>query len=402
MELMLEKLNHPEKQNQFIHIAGTNGKGSTLTFLSKVLEKEGYRVGTFTSPFIETFNERIAINGVPISDTDIVNLANRIAPITEEIAASEWGPPSEFEIITAMMFLYFAEYDTIDFGVIEVGLGGRLDSTNVLIPILSIITTIGLDHMEFLGNSIEEIAAEKGGIIKPRVPVVAGVTQQTVIATLKEIAAKQGAGFYLFHQDFTVEKVDNQLMNYRDKKHEIVEIALGLRGDHQMQNAAVAIFALEYLAAEGYIHLSESGLRKGLQDAFWPGRLEKIGSRPAFILDGAHNPEGIRALIEALKQNQTEQVTLLFSALEDKKYREMIEVILKDVPNIDFHLTTFDFPRAMTHEQVDQIASDYAVTAEHQWTDFLDQKYAEHAGGPIYITGSLYFISEVRKYLINK
>lgn len=402
MELLLEKLDHPEKKNRFIHIAGTNGKGSTLTFLSSVLQKEGYRVGTFTSPYIETFNERIAINSIPISDADIVQLANQIAPITEEIAATEYGPPSEFEIITAMMFLYFAEFEAIDFGVIEVGLGGRLDSTNVLTPILSIITTIGLDHMEFLGNTIEEIAFEKGGIIKPGIPVVTGVLQDSVIATLAELAASRCSPFYLYKKDFTSEKVENELVNYRDTFGELKALQLGLAGDHQIQNASVAIYALRFLQEEKWIHLSEKGLREGLADAFWPGRLEKVTENPTIILDGAHNPEGIRALIQTLQQVNSEKVILLFSALLDKKYDEMIQEIQANVKNVEIYLTTFDFPRAMAKKDVLEVAKRHNLSPVLNWKEFLEQVPQKRDENPLYITGSLYFISEVRKHLLGK
>ncbi|WP_167629541.1 bifunctional folylpolyglutamate synthase/dihydrofolate synthase [Listeria valentina] len=402
MELLLEKLDHPEKKNRFIHIAGTNGKGSTLTFLSSVLQKEGYRVGTFTSPYIETFNERISINSIPISDADIVRLANQIAPITEEIATTEYGPPSEFEIITAMMFLYFAEFEAIDFGIIEVGLGGRLDSTNVLTPILSIITTIGLDHMEFLGNTIEEIAFEKGGIIKPGIPVVTGVLQDSVIATLAELATSRCSPFYLYKKDFASEKIENELVNYRDTFGELKALQLGLAGDHQIQNASVAIYALRFLHEEKWIHLSEEGLREGLADAFWPGRLEKVTENPTIILDGAHNPEGIRALIQTLQQVNSEKVNLLFSALLDKKYDEMIQEIQANVKNVEIYLTTFDFPRAMAKKDVLEVAERYNLSPVLNWKEFLEQVPQKRAENPLYITGSLYFISEVRKHLLGK
>lgn len=180
MEWMLARLGNPEKRNKWVHIAGTNGKGSTLTFLRNILEQSGYKVGTFTSPYIEAFNERISVNGVPIKDEEIIVLCDRIKPLADELALTEMGHPSEFEIITVMMFLYFAEYDSIDIGLVEVGLGGRLDSTNVITPLVSVITTIGMDHMEFLGNSIQSIAMEKAGIFKKHVPIVSGVIQPEI------------------------------------------------------------------------------------------------------------------------------------------------------------------------------------------------------------------------------
>ncbi|MBC1409133.1 bifunctional folylpolyglutamate synthase/dihydrofolate synthase, partial [Listeria innocua] len=211
------------------------------------IEEAGYTTGTFTSPYIETFNERISVNGKPISDDKILILANRMKPIAEELKNTIYGPPSEFEIITAMMFLYFAEYDSIDIGIIEVGLGGRLDSTNILLPLVSVITTIGMDHMEFLGNTIEEIASEKAGIIKPGTPVISGVIQSEAQEVIKAIASKNKANFAQLNQDFFIQ-LDGKTATFKTKHgEEIVDLVIGLDGFHQLNNASLAIKVIQYL-----------------------------------------------------------------------------------------------------------------------------------------------------------
>lgn len=399
MEKMLDMLGHPEKETKWIHVAGTNGKGSTLTFLRSVLEAEGYRIGTFTSPYIERFNERISVNNEPISDDMILKLANRVAPLASELAKTDLGPPSEFEIITTMMFLYFADYDQIDFGIIEVGLGGRLDSTNVLTPLISVITTIGLDHMEFLGNSLEEIAFEKGGIIKQSVPVISGVTQPNVIDVLQKLADKENAPFYYYGKDFNSKNIAKNAFTFYTEKLELPDLVIGLKGHHQIQNASVAIQTLLILKEEKLISLNKNSIYQGLEEAFWAGRLETIQGMPDFVLDGAHNPEGIQALMNHLKGE--EHVELLISILSDKDYGSMIQS-LKKLQQIRLHLTTFDFPRSFSKEDVRRISKEYGINAVPNWKEFISEKQATKSTSTVYISGSLYFISEVRKFLLNK
>ncbi|WP_088815252.1 MULTISPECIES: folylpolyglutamate synthase/dihydrofolate synthase family protein [Listeria] len=399
MEKMLETLGNPEKKAKWIHVAGTNGKGSTLTFIRSVLEAEGYRIGTFTSPYIERFNERISVNNEPVSDEMIVTLANRVAPIASEIAKTDLGPPSEFEIITTMMFLYFAEYDQIDFGIIEVGLGGRLDSTNVLTPLISVITTIGLDHMEFLGNSIEEIALEKGGIIKQNVPTVSGVVQPSVIDVLQKLANKQNSTIYFYGKDFNSKKVSKNSFVFHTKNQELPNLETGLNGDHQIQNASVAIQTLFILREIGDISLTTKSIYQGLKEAFWPGRLEKIQGLPNFVLDGAHNPEGIQSLINNLQHE--DNIELLISILSDKDYTSMIQS-LKKLQHVQLYLTTFDFPRSLSKDDVKRISKENGINAVLDWKEFIQEKQSAKLTTTIYISGSLYFISEVRKFLLRK
>ncbi|HHQ0951427.1 TPA: bifunctional folylpolyglutamate synthase/dihydrofolate synthase, partial [Listeria innocua] len=301
MEYIMEKLNHPEKANKWVHIAGTNGKGSTLTFIRSSLEEAGYKTGTFTSPYIETFNERISVNGIPVSDQMIVDLANRIKPIAEELEKTVYGPPSEFEIITAMMFLCFAEYESIDIGIIEVGLGGRLDSTNVLTPLISVITTIGMDHMEFLGNSIEQIAGEKAGIIKPGIPVISGVIQKEAQEVIINNAIRNNSNVAWLNKDFFIQNRGDEITFRTSHGDEIPDITIGLLGIHQLNNAAVAIKVLQYLNTFSSYEINQSAIKKGLKKAFWPGRMELLDVKPFIMMDGAHNPEGVKTFADSIK-----------------------------------------------------------------------------------------------------
>ncbi|MBC1391916.1 bifunctional folylpolyglutamate synthase/dihydrofolate synthase [Listeria innocua] len=399
MEYIMEKLNHPEKANKWVHIAGTNGKGSTLTFIRSSLEEAGYKTGTFTSPYIETFNERISVNGIPVSDQMIVDLANRIKPIAEELEKTVYGPPSEFEIITAMMFLCFAEYESIDIGIIEVGLGGRLDSTNVLTPLISVITTIGMDHMEFLGNSIEQIAGEKAGIIKPGIPVISGVIQKEAQEVIINNAVRNNSNVAWLNKDFFIQNRDDEITYRTSHGDEIPDITIGLLGIHQLNNAAVAIKVLQYLNTFSSYEINQSAIKQGLKKAFWPGRMELLDVKPFIMMDGAHNPEGVKTFADSIKTYPGHKI-IIVSILKDKNYQEMI-TLLKTIPDTDILLTTFDYPRAMSSNEVTQIGTVEGISTNPNWKQALDDIKEIKNDTKFFITGSLYFISEVRKYLLS-
>ncbi|MBC1331465.1 bifunctional folylpolyglutamate synthase/dihydrofolate synthase [Listeria booriae] len=398
MEWMLAKLDNPQNKNKWVHIAGTNGKGSTLTFIRNVLENAGYRVGTFTSPYIEQFNERICIDGTPISDEAIISLCNQIKPLADELGNESIGHPSEFEIITVMMFLYLAEYASIDIGIVEVGLGGRLDSTNVITPLVSVITTIGMDHMEFLGNTIESIASEKAGIMKPGVPVVSGVLQPEVRTLYKKRADEMNLRIFQLETNFHVEILGGQQFNYLSSHTNIDSLEVGLIGDHQLNNAAVAIQTTELLNQVGFVTTVEN-IRIGLKNASWPGRMENVNEKPTIYLDGAHNIEGIKALVNTTKRFPDQPVKLLFTAMRDKEFVDMI-ALLKQINHADIYITTFDYPRALTKNEVQKIAIENNISVVPDWEEWLISE-RQNSDAIILVTGSLYFISEVRKFLLS-
>ncbi|WP_449537145.1 bifunctional folylpolyglutamate synthase/dihydrofolate synthase [Ferdinandcohnia sp. Marseille-Q9671] len=407
MEWMMERLNHPEKKIKAIHVAGTNGKGSTVSYIRSILEEAGYTVGTFTSPYIETFNERISVNGTPISNDEIVSLLQKIKPLAEELEGTELGGPTEFEVITAMALYYFGTNDTIDFVIMEVGLGGKLDSTNVITPLLSVITSIGFDHMNILGNTLEEIAGEKAGIIKPNVPVVSCVDQQEAIRVIRKTASEMNSPFYQVREDFKVEghtqKQNGEMFTVRTSDKVLENIQITMKGTHQVYNASLAVMVIQLLQKNRKVNVVENDLRKGLEKTKWIGRFEEISSDPQVILDGAHNPEGVKSLVETIKAHLSgKEVHIIFSALSDKKLETMLRQ-LEDVAH-SLTLTSFDFPRAASTEELYENSSgSEKIVVVDDWKIAIQRKIKliSKPGKVLIITGSLYFISNVRQFVLT-
>lgn len=403
MEWMMERLGHPELKMKTVHIGGTNGKGSTVTFLRSILEAEGYSVGTFTSPYIEQFNERISVNGKPISDEEIVHLTNIIVPLANELEETELGGPTEFEVITAMSFYYFANVNQVDIVLYEVGLGGRFDSTNIIQPIASIITNIGLDHTSILGHTYEEIAFEKAGIIKEGVPTFTAVKNVNAINVIKEQAKKMHAPLYILNQEFSISshspKPTGEEFSLRSANQHFTQLEINMIGQHQTENAALAVMAAQSINQDENFSISENAIRTGLKKAYWPGRFEIISNNPLIIIDGAHNDEGISALVHELSNRYSNYpIHIVFAALKDKKLDQMIAQLDQIADEISF--VSFDFPRAA--EAVDL----YAIS--HSNNKNFSEKWETHLANCIQnlqpksvlvVTGSLYFISEAKPYL---
>ncbi|MGE6751865.1 bifunctional folylpolyglutamate synthase/dihydrofolate synthase [Rossellomorea sp. NPDC071047] len=403
MQYLLEKLGNPHVKLKTVHIGGTNGKGSTVTYLRNILQESGYSVGTFTSPYFERFNERISINGEPVSDEDLTLLVEKIKPVAESMEHSEWGTPSEFEVITAMSFYYFAEMQTVDLVLYEVGLGGRLDSTNVITPMISVITSIGLDHMQFLGSSLEDIAFEKAGIIKRSVPVISGVHQKEAAEVIRKKALEMNSDLFELGEDFSVER---QAILERGEKFQYTSpvqnetYELSMIGAHQINNAAIAIKVIELLGEKHKI--ARSYIKAGLKKASWPGRMEALSYNPGIYIDGAHNPEGVQALMKTIKDRfNHKRVTVLFSALHDKELKPMITQLEEAVDAIGF--TTFDFPRVASVEELYELSSHSNKKKVHHWRDYLTEKIQSMKEEDVLlITGSLYFLSEVKPFLMDQ
>jgi dihydrofolate synthase/folylpolyglutamate synthase len=401
MEWMMERLGHPERNIKSIHVGGTNGKGSTVSFIRSILQEAGYQVGTFTSPYIEQFNERISVNGAPISNDEMIILANKIKPLAEELEHTELGAPTEFEVITAMSFYYFGKLKPADFVLYEVGLGGRFDSTNIIHPILSVITTIGLDHMAILGDTIEQIAFEKAGIIKSGVPVITGVQQEEAIEVIAKKAKEKMARLYLINKNFSIlasqSTAEGEFFTYQSERTTYQHLFITMKGSHQVLNASLAVKAIEYLQTYLSVQIEEIHIRAGLEKMYWIGRFEKLQDKPTIIIDGAHNREGIRELAKTVKVHLTNQpITVVFSALEDKPLDEMVTQL--DLIATSIIYTSFDFPRVASAEKLYSLQPLVKAKAVENFKDAIDQALGnkDHA---IIITGSLYFISQVRQYL---
>jgi dihydrofolate synthase / folylpolyglutamate synthase len=405
MEWMMDKLGHPERRVKAVHIAGTNGKGSTLCYLRQILQEAGYSVGTFTSPYVEQFNERISVNGQPISDAELLQLAQTIEPLAEELGKTELGEPTEFEIITAMMFYYFGKVNIQDVVVIETGLGGRFDSTNIIYPLLSIITNIGYDHMHILGETLEAIAFEKAGIIKPGVPVITAVEQPEALQVIKERAAEAKAKAYILDRDFAAADFEpietGEQFSVETPFAQYPRLATTMFGAHQVKNAALAVMAADYLRTYYSFIIEESHIRSGIEQAQWLGRFERISNEPLMIIDGAHNEEGIQSLIETVKTHYADKaVHILFAALTDKPLNKMIQPLANMAASITF--TSFDFPRAATAKQLEELCSHPNKACTENWQEWLTEKQEKYTEQDLFlITGSLYYISEVRKFLKN-
>lgn len=403
MEWMMEKLDHPERRLKAVHIGGTNGKGSTVTFLRSILQTAGYHTGTFTSPYFEQFNERISVNGEPISDEDIVELVNLMKPLALELEETPLGGPTEFEVITAMAFVYFAKMNPVDIVLLEVGLGGRYDSTNIIHPILSIITSIGLDHTNILGSTLAEIASEKAGIIKSGVPLITGVKQEEALHVIRGHAQSVRSSLYELGNHFSIKAHQSIAHGERFSIDAVFEsftdIETNLIGKHQTENAALAIMAAIYLKNFYAFDIKEEIVKAGITSAYWPGRFEILSKKPLVIIDGAHNEEGIDSLVATVNgRYEGKQKHLLFTALQDKELAGMINKLDGIADEITF--VTFDFPRAATVEHLFSLSTSSHKQLAANWQQAILDKLSKLTEEDVFIiTGSLYFISEVKPFL---
>ena len=389
---LCEKLGHPEKDLKFIHVAGTNGKGSFCSMTESVLRAAGYRTGLYTSPYIREFNERMQVNGENISNAELAEITEYIRPIADAMD----DKPTEFELITAVAFEYFRR-QKCDVVVLEAGLGGRLDSTNIIdTPILSVITGIALDHTAILGDTVEKIAAEKAGIIKCGVPVIFGGEDDTAAEVIKKKADEMGAEFIrvdygkLKNIDATL---DGTTFDYSFR----TGLHINLLGLYQPRNAAVVLNAINTLNRHGFL-IKEGDIRSGLENAVWHARFEKVCADPLIIFDGAHNPQGISQAVRSIKHYfGGKKVCLLTGVLRDKDYTEISDM-LATVAKCAFTLTP-DSPRALTSAEYAEVLRKAGVPAEpHDSIEsaFLAAKAAaKEQGLPLVCLGSLYVYSSL-------
>ena len=405
---LLSLLGEPHKKLKIIHVAGTNGKGSTCSLISSILQSDGYKVGLYTSPHLVDFTERIEINHKPIDRKKVSELLERIKPYIEKVANSpSYGHPTFFEVITSMAFLYFYE-EQIDFLVLEVGLGGRLDATNVCEPLISVITHIDYDHMDKLGNSLEEITREKGGIIKPRGIVISSKQHEEVHNEIKKIANEKNSLVYSTGREISYKIVKSDIngviFDLKGIYHNYKNLHTPLLGRHQVDNATTAIIATEALKIRG-VNISEKAIRIGLEKVKWTGRLEIIQNNPTLILDGAHNPSGIRIVRQALKEIFSyNRLILVLASFADKDYKKMIQII---APKADLIIATKTMsPRAATSQIIAKEAAKYIEQNKIIVTENIPQAINcalsnSKKDDLICITGSLYTVGEAKKYFNN-
>ena len=402
---LAERLGHPERAYPSTHIAGTNGKGSAAAFLESILRHAGLRTGLNTSPHLEKINERIRINGQEISDEPFAETLTHIHALIEELLAAGKlrAHPTYFECVTAMAFEHFAR-ERVNFGVFEVGLGGRLDATNILAPLVTIITRIDFDHESFLGHSLREIAAEKAGIVKPGVPVVLAEQRPEAREVIVARATELGCPVVQPAELFQVNQESMEDGCVRARVIEVdsgatFEIAPNLPGRFQLQNALNAVATARLLHSRGF-QIIDDAVMRGIAETVWPGRLEKLQSDPAVYLDGAHNPGAARELAHFLEQNFAgRKVWLVYAALRDKAVDEVAGLLFPHAAEVIF--TAPRSSRAVSAPQLAEIAGHHAARfsvipdAERAFERALAQAAPEDA---IFITGSLYLVGQLRHY----
>jgi dihydrofolate synthase/folylpolyglutamate synthase len=392
-----------------VHIAGTNGKGSTAAFLEAILRDAGFRTGLNTSPHLERINERVRISGEEISEEAFADVLSRVQAITEELLAAGKlrAHPTYFECVTAMAFEYFAQ-QRVEFGVFEVGLGGRLDSTNILTPVVSIITRIDFDHENFLGHSLREIAGEKAGIIKPSVPVIMGEQRPEAREVIRDRAKELLSPFADTSEAFRIENEPVENGHARAKITEIasgwsIDLAPSLPGRFQLQNALNALAAVRLLQQRGF-RISDESIARGVATTVWPGRIEKIQSHPDVYLDGAHNPSAARELAHFVEESlKGKRIFLLYGALRDKAVDEVAGLLFPLAAEVV--ITAPSTSRAISASQLEEIAAHYANKSATIADAEEAIEYALSKASPddvIFITGSLYLVGQLRHYLRQK
>ena len=392
MAWMLEELGNPQDNLKAVHIVGTNGKGSTVNALQTIFSQAGYEVGTFTSPYIIDFKERISINGQMISEENLLGLVERVKPVVERLPKeTEHENATEFEIITVLMFLYFGQVHPVDIAFIEAGMGGLHDSTNLFSPLAVICPSIGLDHQAVLGNTHAEIATEKAGVLKNGASFIYATDGTDVRDVFKQKANEEGSKTYELGKDFTAEGSSHSF-DFIYKEQRLEGIALAMAGQHQVANASLAIMA-SLLLQKDYPKVTPELIKDALAHASWLGRTEFL--MPNLMIDGAHNNESVKVLIDLLRSEYADKdIELLFAAIDTKP----IDSMLAQLESVgDLTVTSFEYPNSVkldkypvTYKQV----SDFQTWIEEHVTANDDKLYV--------ITGSLYFISQVRKWILEQ
>lgn len=398
MEAILEALGNPERGLKSIHIAGTNGKGSTAAMVTAFAKAHGLRVGTFTSPHMDSIKERIQLDGVPLGEEPFWQAASVIKEVESRLL-EEWGAFNYFEILTAMMFVVFQQ-EAVDLAIIEVGIGGLLDNTNVGHPLVSVITTIGLDHQDLLGSTLEEITAQKAGIIKSGQQVVVGPVTRECMDVIREIASEKGATLEAFDEDFFLIEE-----SYQDFSLTIPLEQLALQGAFQKENATVAIRAFRSWMEVTGRSVQAEFIEAALRVVSWPGRMEVLQDTPLVIIDGAHNLPAIERLVQNMIASKAKKQTLLFSALTRKDSQQMLARLQEALPDVNIILTSFHPSRGLSiaRSDVEVYLDSPKISYEESFEEVIDH-FASSTDdeSELWVTGSLYFIAEVRHWWKNR
>ena len=388
MRQAISLLDHPEENYPIIHVTGTNGKGSTIAFMSQLFAEHKKKVGTFTSPHMVSIYDRICVNHKPISDKDFIRIGRRVQAMERQLLRTQ-DSLSYFEILTLIALLYFEE-EQVDVALIEVGIGGLLDATNVVIGDVAVVTSVGLDHQETLGDSIVAIAEQKAGIFKKKERAVIGPLAEEARRVCELRADELGVVLYEYGRDFSFSK--GQFSN-QDKM--IVGLQLGLKGTYQEENAAVALQSFLLFMKQQNWQPQVKWIRKALQETHWAGRLEYF--ERGIYLDGAHNLPALSRLVEFIRQQGQKEIFLLFGALKRKNYQGMLSYLKQELPHVQLFVTTFEDDGAIDKRNLT------TETYVSSYREFIEQFIKNSTDNQLlFVTGSLYFIAEVRAFLLEK
>lgn len=406
---LLSLFDNPHLKTKVIHVAGTNGKGSTSSTICSILKTAGYKVGLYTSPHLVFFEERMTINGVYITEEEVYDLLERMKPAIKKVAnTAGCQHPTFFEVVTAMAFLYFYE-NNVDFAVMEVGLGGRLDATNVCQPLISVITHIDFDHTDRLGNSLGEIAGEKGAIIKQNTPVVSALQFSEAEEVIKNVALKMESPLFSYGKEIKADLVKSQLDgNYFDYKgifNNIDNLHVPLIGEFQVENVSLAIATAELLNNKGFT-IKQDDIIKGVNDTHWPGRFEIVKENPLVILDGAHNPNGMNQFISNIKKLiPDKKIIAVLGVSQDKDYPAILKTVIPQVSQVI--ITMADNPRATPLPQLYEIVKQYIdeekIIKTNNVAAAIDKSLQiAQDDDVICITGSLFTVGDAKAYFLKK
>ena len=397
MRVVMSLLGNPQDDYPIIHVTGTNGKGSTIAMLSSLFVHHGQKVGAFVSPHLIDYTDRFLINGNVMSEEDF-EIVGELVQQAEATLIDEYEPLSFFEIMTAMALVYFSR-KKVEVALLEVGIGGLLDTTNIVHSTISVITSIGMDHEEMLGNTLEEIAIQKTGIFKQNQEVVLGKLPTEALQVAEVVGKAYNCDIHQFKREFNLELVEAGFI-FTNADTRIHIPRLNLKGKHQLENAAVALECFLRFEEKFSLPMNPSVIQESFQTVTWPGRMEVVKQSPKVILDGAHNVHALKRFVETVKQygEDGNQQTILFSALKRKHYKEMVDYLRKELPEARLVVTTFDYVGAI--EKTDYPSSEVEFVEDAY--SFIEE-YLTYASSKetLWITGSLYFISFIRKFFVK-
>ena len=397
MRAVMSLLGNPQEDYPIIHVTGTNGKGSTIAMLSSLFVHHGQKVGAFVSPHLIDYTDRFLINGNVMSEEDFEIVGNLVQQ-AEATLIDEYEPLSFFEIMTAMALVYFSR-KKVEIALLEVGIGGLLDTTNIVHSTISVITSVGMDHEEMLGNTIEEITIQKTGIFKQNQAVVLGNLPTEALQVAEVVGKAYNCDIHQFEREFIIEPFEEGLV-FTNADTRIHIPYLNLKGKYQLENAAVALECFLLFEKKFQLQVRESAIQESFQTVTWPGRMEVVQQSPKVILDGAHNVHALKRFVETVKQYGEDgtQQTILFSALKRKHYKEMVNYLRKELPEARLVFTTFDYVGAIEKTDYPSSEVEFVEDAYPFIEEYLTQASSKET---LWITGSLYFISFIRKFFVK-